>query len=226
MNFKNKIVVITGASSGIGYALSAELIAVGAKVYSISRSLPQIPVEGVIYLRADLTKEEEVIASVAQIPEMVDLLVNNAGMMKRGHFWEISAEEFDQVWAIDVKGMWLMFKHLKDKLSNGAMTVQINSKNSRLLKADTFIYSLSKLSDLEIDKFVAKARPDLVMKVAYFGPVDTPLEWADYNDEQKAKKMMVALNKEQAAKLTMDLINSDKPNLIYLEEENRYEILD
>jgi len=222
MDLKNKIVVVTGASSGIGYALSKELTKAGAKVYCLSRSKPTSPVEGVVYLQADLTKEADVINAVKLIMEPVGLLVNNAGMMKRGNYYEISAEEFDQVWNIDVKGPWLMLKHLRDRLVKGAMTLQINSKNSLLLKADTFIYTLSKLADLEIDKIVAKDRSDLDMRVAYFGPVDTALEWTDYSDVQKAEKMKVALNTVQAGELIINFIQSDKKKLIYKDSENVY----
>lgn len=222
MDFKSKVAVITGASSGIGYALSQGLVSGGAKVYSLSRTKPLNLVEGVVYLQADLTKEQDVAAAVKQIVEPVDLLVNNAGMMKRGHYYEISAEEFDKVWGIDVKGPWLMFKYLRDKLVKGAMTLQINSKNSLILKADTFAYTLSKLADLEIDKLVAKDRTDLDMRVVHFGPVDTPLEWTDYTDEQKVEKMKVALTPVQASELVINLIQSGKKRLVYRDGENIY----
>lgn len=222
MDLKNKIAVVTGASSGIGYALSQELTKAGAKVYCLSRSKPASPVAGVIYLQADLTKEQDVLAAANQIAEPVDLLVNNAGMMKRGLYYEITAEEFDKVWNIDVKGPWLMFKYLRDKLVNGAMTLQINSKNSLILKADTFAYTLSKLADLQIDNLVAKDRSDLDMRVAHFGPVDTVLEWTDYTGAQKAEKMKVALTPEQAGELTINLIKSNQKRLIYKDEENIY----
>lgn len=222
MNLQNKIVVVTGASSGIGYALSQELTKAGAKVYSLSRSKPAVLVEGVVYLQADLTKEQEVLAAANQIAEPVDLLVNNAGVMKRGHYHEITAEQFDMVWNLDVKGLWLMFKHFRNKLINGAMTLQINSKNSLILKADTFVYTLSKLADLEIDKLVAKDRSDLDMRVAHFGPVDTALEWTDYSEAQKAEKMQVALTPQQAGELIFNLIKSDQKRLIYLDDQNSY----
>lgn len=215
MELNNKIVVITGGSSGIGHAISAELAKSGAKVYSLSRTIPAAKVEWVIYLQADLTRENDVAAAIAQIPGSIDLLINNAGMMKRANYWELSVEDFDKVWAVDVKGFWLMFKHCRGKLANGAMTLQINSKNSRILKADTFIYTLSKMADLAIDKLVAKDRLDLDMRVAHFGPVDTVLEWTDTDADMKAEKMKVALTVAEAGHWALELINSDKKTLVY-----------
>ena len=224
MEFRNKVAVITGASSGIGYALSKELTSAGMKVYSLSRNAPDQGVEGVVYLQADLTVEDQVVHAVSQISEPVDMLVNNAGMMKRGNYWEISAGEFDQIWHIDVKGMWLMFKYLRNKLSQGAITLQMNSKNARSIKADTFIYTLSKLADLEIDKLVKKDRSDLDMRVAYFGPVDTALEWTDYSQKQKNEKIKLALTAPEAGKLAAEFLRSDKQTLLYIEDLNSYEM--
>lgn len=225
MEFKNKVAVITGGCSGIGYALTKELIAEGMKVYSICRRKPATEVAGVIYLSADVSDEGQLIAALAEVKEPVDLLVNNAGKMKRANYWELSDEDFEMVWSVDVKGNWLMFKHLRDRLSKGAMTVQTNSKNSLQLKADTFAYTLSKLADLDIDKLVAKDRVDLDMRVVHLGPVDTPLEWTDYSSEQKAEKLKIAITPADAAKLMMDLIKSDKKTLLYNEEAHSYTMI-
>lgn len=225
MDFKNKVAVITGGSAGIGYALSKELVAAGMKVYSLSRSKPAELVEGVTYLSADVSKEAEVKAAAALITEPVDLLVNNAGVMRRGHYWEIGEEQFDLVWSVNVKGVWLMFKYFREKLVKGAVTLQINSKNSLIVKAATFAYTLSKLADLNVDQIVAKDRPDLDMRVAHFGRVDTILEWTDYTPEQKAERMRDAIKVEDSAKLTMDLLRSDKKKLVFVDGENRYELV-
>ena len=222
MEFKNKVVVVTGGSAGIGYAITVELAKLGAKVYSLSRSVPELKVEGVTYLKADLTREQEVQAAIVKVPGSIDLLINNAGKMKRGHYWEINAEEFDQVLAVDVKGFWLMFKYCREKLAKGAVTLQINSKNSRILKADTFAYSLSKVADLAIDKLVAKDRADLDMRVAHFGPVDTALEWTETDAKTKAKKMEIALTPLEASNLVMNLLNSTQKTLVYDDVSNRY----
>lgn len=225
MEFKNKVAVITGASRGIGYAISKRLVAEGMKVYCLSRTKPKELVDGVIYLYADVSKEKLVAEAVAQIAEPIDFLINNAGVMRRGIYSEISEEDFDLVMSVDIKGPWLMFKHLKDKLAKGAMTLQSNSKNALQLKADTFPYTLAKLADLEVDKLVAKDRPDLDMRVAHFGPVDTLLEWTGYSAEQKAEKMKVAIQPDEAADWAMKLIKSDKKRLVYDADSKTYSLV-
>lgn len=222
MEFKNKVAVITGASRGIGCAISKRLVAEGMKVYCLSRTKPAELVDGVTYLYADVSKAKLVAEAVTQIVEPVDLLINNAGVMRRGNYWEITEEEFDLVMSVDMKGPWLMFKYLRDKLAKGAMTLQSNSKNSLQMKENTFAYTLAKLADLEIDKLVAKDRPDLDMRVAHFGPVDTLLEWTDYSEEEKAEKMKIAIQPDEAADWTMKLIKSDQKRLVYDVESKVY----
>ncbi|MCC6643437.1 SDR family oxidoreductase, partial [Candidatus Peregrinibacteria bacterium] len=168
--------------------------------------------------------EDQVVTALSKVSEPVDLLINNAGRMKRANYWELSESDFEAVWGVDVKGIWLMFKHLRGKLAQGAMTVQTNSKNALQVKANTFAYTLSKLADLSIDEIVVKDRPDLDMRVAHLGPVDTPLEWTDYSAEQKAEKMKIVITPTEAAKLMMDLIRSDKKKLIYKVDECKYEL--
>lgn len=222
MKLKGKTAVITGASRGIGYALSKRLVAEGMKVYSLSRTLPVEPVKGVNYLIADVTIEKQVVAAIGKIKGNVDMLINNAGVMRRGDFDEIAVEDFDLVWSVNVKGIWLMFKNLGAKLAEGAMTLQINSKNSLTMKAEAFPYTLSKLAAVEIDELIAKKRPDLDMKIIYLGRVDTVLEWTDYSAKEKAERLPTAMSPDNAAELIMSLIGSEAGQLIY-REVDKYE---
>jgi len=75
-----KVALVTGASSGIGFAVGAQLEAAGYLVFGLSRrgTAP----EGVVPLTADVTKEEEIHAAVEVLIReagQIDLLVNNAG---------------------------------------------------------------------------------------------------------------------------------------------------
>ena len=206
---------MTGASRGIGYALSKQLVAAGMKVYSINRTLPSEPVAGVNYLIADVTKEAQIKKAVREIDGSVDLLVNNAGVMRRGNYVAIDAEDFDLVWSVNVKGIWLMLKNLCEHLAVGAVTLQTNSKNSLMLKANAFPYTLSKLAAVQVDQLIAKDRADLDMRVVYLGRVDTALEWTGYSLEEKAERIATAMSPDSAAQLMMDLLRSDKKCLIY-----------
>ena len=76
----SKIAVVTGASSGIGRCTAQSLRDMGCKVYDLSRR--NIPLENVIHIKTDITKEDEVLAAVKEIIEAdsrIDILINCAG---------------------------------------------------------------------------------------------------------------------------------------------------
>ncbi len=82
MNMKNKVALVTGASSGIGEATAQLLSSAGYKVYGTSRRGGQAGQQSFEMLPLDVTKDESVEAAVQKLIETegrIDLLVNNAG---------------------------------------------------------------------------------------------------------------------------------------------------
>jgi len=78
---KQKVVLVTGGTSGIGEATVRELLNRGCKVYDLSRR-PEGTVEGSTHLVCDITDEAQVQKAVRQISKKekrIDVLVNNAG---------------------------------------------------------------------------------------------------------------------------------------------------
>lgn len=85
MDFKNKVILVTGANRGIGKALVVSLLQRDvAKIYAGARniaSLPNFQDERVVPLTLDITKPEQ-ISEAACIASDVDILINNAGSLK------------------------------------------------------------------------------------------------------------------------------------------------
>lgn len=94
---KNKIVVITGGSSGIGKALTEAALARGARVAVCARNLDKLqsqfkPSENLFCYKADVSKEEDCKAFMAQVTDRwggVDVLINNAGISMRALFEDV-----------------------------------------------------------------------------------------------------------------------------------------
>lgn len=101
MDFKDKVVVVTGASSGIGEALAREFSARGAHVVAGARSLDKLeavvaglPTAG-LAVQCDVSKEEDCRRLIHRAVEMfgrVDVLVNNAGISMRALFDEVDLD--------------------------------------------------------------------------------------------------------------------------------------
>ncbi len=81
--FYNKIVVITGASSGIGAAIAQLANSFGAKVYGLCKSKTNDALENVVYLSCDVRNKEQVNSAISEIinkEKSIDILINNAGL--------------------------------------------------------------------------------------------------------------------------------------------------
>ncbi|WP_282080472.1 SDR family oxidoreductase [Aquimarina algiphila] len=117
-NIKDKVVVITGASSGLGESTARHLAALGANVVLGARreaSLKTISEEinaeekgEAVYLKTDVTKNDEVQNLINKAMDTfgkIDVLVNNAGLMSIAPMSEVKVEEWDRMIDINIKGV-------------------------------------------------------------------------------------------------------------------------
>jgi len=87
MKLQNAVVFITGANRGLGLAFAREALARGArKVYAAARDPSKVTLPGVVPVKLDVTKPEEV-AAVARDLKDVTVLINNAGIAELGGFF-------------------------------------------------------------------------------------------------------------------------------------------
>lgn len=113
MDLQDKVVVITGASKGIGKALVLAALAKGAKVAGWSRSKPDISHVNFIWVKCDVGDEENVQKAYAHTLDFLgpaDVLVNNAGFGKFSLLEEQSSEEWLQMFNVNVNGLFYCTK--------------------------------------------------------------------------------------------------------------------
>ena len=117
-NISGKVVVITGASSGLGETTARHLASLGANVVlgarrenrlqDISNEINQKSNGKSTYLKTDVTKKEDVQALVNKaVSEFgkVDVMINNAGLMSIAPLSETKVDEWDRMIDINIKGV-------------------------------------------------------------------------------------------------------------------------
>jgi len=114
-NIKDKVIVITGASSGLGAEAARHLAAQGAKVVLGARRIDRLESlaqalsldQGAI-LRTDVTDQLQVQALIDRAMALygrVDVLINNAGLMPSSMLDKLKVEEWEQMIDVNIKGV-------------------------------------------------------------------------------------------------------------------------
>ncbi|WP_254507176.1 SDR family NAD(P)-dependent oxidoreductase [Anatilimnocola floriformis] len=109
MNTQAPVVVITGASQGIGAGLVQGFLAQGYRVVANSRSIKADSNPNVLTVAGDIsspTVAEQVIAAAVEKFGRVDTLVNNAGMFLAKPFTEYTVEDFNRVISLNLGGFF------------------------------------------------------------------------------------------------------------------------
>ena len=173
-----RIVVITGAASGIGHATAELFRDLGEVVYGLDIH-PTVP-EGVTYVECNVGDKASVDAAIARCAEhgRIDVLANVAGIVQFGRFEGISEEEWDRVHAVDLKGPFLVIQaaieHLRASQGN---IVNVSSVAGNVAQAYSAAYSAAKGGLTQLTRALAlELSPEGIRVNAICpGTVDTPI---------------------------------------------------
>ena len=178
-NRENKIVVLTGASSGIGYSLLNYFIKEGARVYGSSRNERELTTESKqecnfeLLDLADELKVEKYIKTILQKENRIDILINNAGVAHNlALVEEINSEMLNSVVRDNLLPTFNMMKYTIPimKKNNSGTIINISSRAGRRAVPRLSAYTAAKFAVRGLTESVAKEVQDTGIKCISISP--------------------------------------------------------
>lgn len=183
-NLNNKVAVITGGNSGIGYASAKELKANGATVIISGRNAERVKkaaddlgVKGIVADVTDLSQLDNLVERVKNDYGNVDILFVNAGVFSPAPIGQNTEESFDYQMNINFKGAFFTLEKFSSILNDGASVINLSSVLANKGVANTAIYSASKAAMNSYTKIAATELAPRNIRVNSInpGPINTPI---------------------------------------------------
>ena len=183
--FKNKVVVITGGNSGIGYATAREFKAQGATVIitgkreaAVDNASKELGVTGKLADQANLGHLDALVTDVKDSFGKVDVLFINAGVAFFAPIQSTSVDQFDTMVDVNFKGSFFTLQKFLPILNDGASVIFLTSGNTALVMENSSVYSASKSAVSHLAKIAAKelAARKIRVNTVNPGPTETEMQ--------------------------------------------------
>lgn len=197
-----KNIIITGTSRGIGYELALQFANAGHQVLAISRKTPQALMEhpNVSCLSLDISVAEDLLQVekfILQTWKKVDVLLHNAGRLLHKPFDQISADEFQSVYKVNVFAVAELTKICIPYMQKGSHVVTISSMGGiqgSMKFAGLAAYSSSKGAVITLSELLAEEYKEqgIAFNVLALGAVNTEMlqeAFPGYEAPLSAKEM-------------------------------------
>ncbi len=166
-----KVAIVTGGGRGIGRAIALRLAHSGAKVvvnyarnaeaaFAVVDAITQAGGEAT-FAHADLARPDQIrgmFEGTLQMYERLDILVNNAATATFGPLADVTEEQFDALFAVNVKGVFFAMQEAARRMSDGGRIVNISSGVTILGAPQATLYGGSKGA---VEQFTQAAAKEL-----------------------------------------------------------------
>lgn len=182
--FENKIAVITGGNSGMGYGtakvlkeMGATVIITGRRQDAIDKAARELGVTAILSDQANLSDIDMLVSEVTEKFGKVDLLYINAGISGTATIELETPENFDKINDINFKGVFFTLSKFIPHLNDGASVVVLSSVLASTVSVGLSVYSASKAAVNAIVKTAALELAARKIRVNSISPgaIDTEL---------------------------------------------------
>lgn len=202
--FEGKVIVVTGAASGIGLATAKRLGSEGAKVILADVADPQGPeaqreveragAPDARYVHCDVSQEPQVVACVDLAVEQfggIHGIVNNAGLMSFIPIEEQEMDDWRRILDVDLLGAFFFIKQAFLRMKPGGAIVNISSIHAVETEPLVAPYAAAKTALLSLTRSAALegAPKGIRVNAILPGAIDTPMLWNNPNVKAGIEKI-------------------------------------
>ena len=188
---KNKVVLVTGSSRGIG---KATIIEFASKGYNVVINYIESEAEAnelkeyvesnfnikALVIEADVSNENAVINMINSIIKefgRIDVLVNNAGIVYDRDFADITIDEFKRTLEVNVLGAFIVSREASKYMKKGGSIINVSSTNgTKTISPECLDYNISKIGLQSLTRDLAfQFKPDIRVNAIAIGWADTDM---------------------------------------------------
>ena len=227
---QKEIAIVTGAGKGIGRAIAERLVADGFYVLLVDqdrvageKAVEEIGNKDAAFFQADISNEAQVKALFIEADKLygrVDVLVNNAGIIRDNMIWNMEAVDFDLVIQVNLKGSWLMCREAAIRMKEKQQGRIINiASRAWLGNRGQTNYSASKAGVIGMSRALAleMGKYNVAVNVVAPGLIETPLTAGikkEALDKLIAAQPTKTMGKPEDVAHTVSFLASPKTNFI------------
>lgn len=224
MNWAGAVVVVTGASRGIGAEVARQAAAKGARLGLLARNEKQLeeladelPTESLV-IAVDVTRKADLIKALRRVRDElgpIDVLVNNAGIGAYGPFTDGGADQLDQLWPINVAAVAHgMAEVLPDMQKRGSGTiVNMTSIAGRIGAPGEAAYCASKFAVVGLSETIRAEVADSGVKICLINPGPVRTAFGEARGHPYDRDFPKPVSPSHVAKLTIRAVERGTPEI-------------
>lgn len=198
MKLKNKVAIITGGTSGIGFAIAKLFSEQGARIVIASdkskngNDIAKSISSDCLFIQTDVREESQVNKLISETIKKfgeLDILVNSAGVysFSQSDIAQMPISDFNLIMDVNFKGIFLTTKFaIPELLKTKGNIINISSALGIVPEKESAIYCASKSAVIMFSKAIALQFPEKGLRINSIcpGPIDTPMLHSVFPDKK------------------------------------------